>query len=56
MTNELVNSSIEEETHQVMNNLIGVAEAAGTSLSNTIKTSVFLTDMSLFYRFDKILG
>ncbi len=31
-----------------------VAEAANTSLANTIKTTVFLTDMRLFARFNAV--
>ncbi|UCE13564.1 MAG: hypothetical protein JSV04_15470 [Candidatus Heimdallarchaeota archaeon] len=51
-TDELVTGSIEEETRQVMKNLSAIARAAGTSLSNTVKTTVFLTDMRLFARFN----
>lgn len=51
---KLMNASIEEETRQTLDNLKAVAAAAGTSLSNTIKVTVFLTDMSLFSRFNKV--
>ncbi|OLS24520.1 MAG: Enamine/imine deaminase [Candidatus Heimdallarchaeota archaeon LC_3] len=54
ITKKVVNGSIENETHQVMKNLAGVAEAAGTSLSNTVKTTVFLTDMRYFNGFNKV--
>lgn len=51
---KLMNASIEEETRQTLDNLKAVAAAAGTSLSNTTKVTVFLTDMSLFSRFNKV--
>ena len=51
-TKKLVNENIEDETRQVMQNLSAVAEAAGTSLRNTVKTTVFLTDMRLFDKFN----
>ena len=53
-TSELRNSSIEEETRQTLDNLKAVAEAAGTSLKNTLKVTVFLTDMKLFPRFNSV--
>ncbi len=37
-----------------MMNLSGVAESAGTSLSNTVKTTVYLTDMRYFKGFNKV--
>ena len=53
-TSELRNSSIEEETRQTLDNLAAIAEAAGTSLKNTLKVTVFLTDMKLFPRFNSV--
>ncbi len=54
LTSELRNSSIEEETRQTFDNFAAVAEAAGTSLRNTVKVTVFLTDMKLFPRFNAV--
>ncbi len=54
ITKKVVNDTIENETHQVMKNLAGIAEAAGTSLSNTVKTTVFLTDMRHFTGFNSV--
>ena len=53
-TGELMNDNIETETRQIMKNISGIAEAAGTSLANTVKTTAFLTDMRLFKRFDNV--
>ena len=45
---ELVTSSIEAETKQVMNNLHAVLKEAGYDFSNVVKTTIFLSDMSHF--------
>jgi len=36
------------ETHQVMKNLAAILAAAGLDFSAVVKTTIFLTDMSLF--------
>lgn len=45
---KLVNDTIEDEVRQIMRNLSEVAIAAGTNLSNTLKTTIFITDMQQF--------
>ena len=47
-TGSLVNGGIADETRQALKNLRAVLEAAGSSLSNVIKTTVFLRDMDDF--------
>ena len=47
-TGELVGSTIEEQTEQVMRNLGAILEAAGSSLENLVKTTVFLADLGDF--------
>jgi 2-iminobutanoate/2-iminopropanoate deaminase len=47
-TGKLVEGGIEAETHRALQNLQAVLEAAGTSLVNVIKTTVFLQDMGDF--------
>lgn len=47
-TGEFVSQDVAEQTHQVLKNLIAVLEAAGTDLSNVVKTTVFLADMNDF--------
>ena len=47
-TGSIVNGGIETETRQALNNLRAVLEAGGSSLSNVIKTTVFLHDMNDF--------
>ncbi|MBU0510429.1 MAG: RidA family protein [Chloroflexi bacterium] len=43
-----VAGGIEAETRQALTNLKAVLEAAGTSLENVVKTTVFLRDMNDF--------
>jgi 2-iminobutanoate/2-iminopropanoate deaminase len=47
-TGQLVGNDIKTQTRQVFNNLKAIFEQAGTSLSNVVKTSVFLKDMNDF--------
>ena len=44
-TSELIRGSIEEETHQVLKNVGGILEAAGSSFDEVLKVSVFVKDM-----------
>ena len=43
-----VQGGIEAQTDQVLKNLAAVLEAAGSSLSRVVKTTVFLKDMDDF--------
>ena len=54
--NELVKSSIEDETHQVMKNLSAILEEAGMDFTNVVKTTIFLSDMSYFKEINSIYG
>lgn len=47
-TGELKMNSLKEETEMVMKNLEEVLTAAGYEFEHIIKTSIFLSDMSLF--------
>lgn len=55
-TNQLIISSIEEETTQVMANLTAVLDEAGFGFSDIVKTTIFLSDMSLFPIVNDIYG
>lgn len=48
VTMEQVEGGIEAQTDQVLRNLAAVLEAAGSSLSRVVKTTVFLKDMGDF--------
>ena len=50
---EMRQESIATEVRQIMDNLSEVAKAAGTDLSNTLKTTVFITDLSYFKEFNE---
>jgi 2-iminobutanoate/2-iminopropanoate deaminase len=47
-TNQVVAGGIEAQTEQAMKNVSAVLEAAGSSLSNVLKTSIFLVDFGDF--------
>jgi 2-iminobutanoate/2-iminopropanoate deaminase len=47
-TGDLVPGGIEPQTEQVFRNLRAILEAAGSSLSGVLKTTVFLRDMNDF--------
>ncbi|MDA8354205.1 MAG: RidA family protein [Firmicutes bacterium] len=51
---ERVEGGIEEETRQVLNNVRAVLEAAGSSLDQVIKTTIFLTDMGDFQKVNEV--
>ncbi len=47
-TGEMVGEHIQEQTHQVLQNIQALLKSAGSSLNLVIKTTVFLTRMSDF--------
>ncbi len=55
-TGKLVEGGIEEQTEQVMKNLTAILEAAGASLANVVKTTIFLADMNDFAKVNRVYG
>ncbi|GGC54767.1 reactive intermediate/imine deaminase [Pedobacter quisquiliarum] len=55
-TGELEQSSIKEETRQVMRNINAVLLEAGYDFSHIVKITIFLTDMSLFDEVNEVYG
>lgn len=53
-TGELANADLTEETTQVMKNLQAILTEAGMNFSNVVKTTIFLSDMSLFAAVNEI--
>lgn len=53
-TGELVEGDIAVQTHQVFANLKAVLEAAGSSLDNVVKTTVFMKDMNDFVAMNEV--
>ncbi|RUM68215.1 MAG: deaminase [Sulfurospirillum sp.] len=45
---EMVGGDIQDQTRQVLNNLDAVLVAAGSSLQNVVKTTIYLADMDDF--------
>lgn len=53
-TQEMVDPSIKEQTVRVLENLKYVLEAAGSSLSKAVKTTVYLSDMADFSAMNEV--
>lgn len=53
-TGKLVEGGIEEQTRQALVNLKNILEAAGSSLDNVLKTTVFLQDINEFGRMNAV--
>ena len=53
-TGEVVGTTINEQTEQVMKNIGAVLEAAGAGYENVVKTTCFLADMNDFAAFNEI--
>jgi len=53
-TGELVEGDITVQTNQVFANVKAVLEAAGTSLENVVKTTVFMKDMNDFVAMNEV--
>lgn len=55
-TGEVVDGGVGPETEQTLENIETVLEAAGTSLDNVVKTTVYLTDQNDFEAFNDAYG
>lgn len=55
-TGELVNSSIEIETKQVMENMKAVLMEAGMTFENVVKSSIFISNMHDFTKINAVYG
>jgi 2-iminobutanoate/2-iminopropanoate deaminase len=53
-THEFAGPDIESQTHQALNNIGAILEAAGSRLDNVIKCTVFLADMQDFSRMNEV--
>lgn len=53
-TGQMVEGGIEVQARQALTNVSAVLEAAGTSLSNVVKTTVFLADMGEFQAMNSV--
>jgi reactive intermediate/imine deaminase len=55
-TGQLLSGDIEAEIRRVFDNLAAIATAAGGTLANVVKLSVFLTDLTHFPQVNEIMA
>lgn len=55
-TDKLKNRDIQDETHQVMQNLRNILQEAGMTFNHVVKTTIFLTDMNQFGAVNEVYG
>ncbi len=56
VTMRLVEGGIEEQTEQVFDNLAAVAAAAGSNLGQTLRMTIYLTDLGNFKIVNEIMA
>ena len=52
----LLEGSTEEQVHQIMRNLQAILEEAGTSFSDVVKSTVYVTDMEIYKTVNEVYG
>jgi 2-iminobutanoate/2-iminopropanoate deaminase len=55
-TGQMVDGDIAAQTHRVFRNLQAVLDAAGTSLTRVVRTTVYLADMNDFAAMNEVYG
>ena len=55
-TGEIVKEDVEGQTRRCLENLAAVCEAAGGSLADAVRCTVYLTDMGDFARVNEVYG
>ncbi len=55
-TGKIVGGDIETQTEKVLENLKAVVAAAGLTLDSIVKTTIYLSDMKNFSRFNTVYG
>jgi 2-iminobutanoate/2-iminopropanoate deaminase len=53
---KLLEGTIEEKTHQVMKNLRAILEAENLDFKNVVKTTIYVTDMSVYGKINEVYG
>jgi len=53
-TNKLLTGGIEEQTEQVLNNLLAILKAAKMGADNVVKTTVYLSDLADFPKMNEV--
>ena len=54
-TGDLVSGSIEDEANQVLQNIKSICEAAGHSMEDIVKITIFLTDLGNFATVNEVM-
>lgn len=52
----LLEGTIEEQTHQIMNNLEAILESAGVTFAEVVKTTIYVTDMAVYGQINSVYG
>jgi 2-iminobutanoate/2-iminopropanoate deaminase len=55
-TQQLISGDVAAQTERVLQNLAGILKAAGSSLQQVVKTTVFLKSMSDFAAMNEVYG
>ena len=55
-TGDLVSNGIKAESKQCMNNLLAILSEAKLTFEHVVKTTIFLSDMSLFAEVNEVYG
>lgn len=53
---KLLEGTIEEQTHQIMKNLREILKEADVNFKNVVKTTIYVTDMSLYGKINEVYG
>ncbi len=53
-TGEKITSSIEDQAHQVLNNLKAILSAAGSGMDKVLKTTIYIADIELWGKVNDI--
>ena len=53
-TGQIVGETIEEQTARTLENIQAILEAAGATMADVVKSTVHLSDLSLFGRFNDV--
>jgi 2-iminobutanoate/2-iminopropanoate deaminase len=51
---QIVSGGLEEQTRQIIENISAILKAAGTDLDQVVKTTVFMTNLDDFPRFNRV--
>ncbi len=53
---KLLEGTIPEQIHQIMKNLEVILDASGSSFKKVVKTTIYMTDMSLYKTINEVYG